>query len=306
MEDFESGYTEGALEGQPVGGENTWATLNGIGMDIGLTNGNPGVAAIYPTVPGPKFDRSFIVHNESVQDATHYQFAVDAYLDPNMLVEAGIRDNAPDDGTGNWLLMCIYHHYSGNTGFRLETSLGDILAFGMDDVITTQWYRMELDWMVGGDATITVLDSFGDQLYQATKDVSAFLNPENMTTLSIAGESLPGNPTNGTVAFDNLSFGPMLVPIVPGDYNKNGVVDAADYVAWRKLNGQSGAGLAADGDNDGSVDSDDYLFWRARFDNTTGSGISASSAVPEPTGIALILIMMPLTFIVSAMRNLRK
>ncbi len=47
-----------------------------------------------------------------------------------------------------------------------------------------------------------------------------------------------------------------------GDYNHNGVVDAGDYVVWRKSVGQSGSALAADSNGDGVVDSNDYNFWR--------------------------------------------
>src|SRR2546426_91216 len=36
---------------------------------------------------------------------------------------------------------------------------------------------------------------------------------------------------------------------VPGDYNDNGVVAAADYVLWRKTEGTTGEGLKADSDN---------------------------------------------------------
>ena len=35
-----------------------------------------------------------------------------------------------------------------------------------------------------------------------------------------------------------------------GDYNLNGIVDAADYTVWRNSFGQAGAGLAADGNDD--------------------------------------------------------
>ena len=58
----------------------------------------------------------------------------------------------------------------------------------------------------------------------------------------------------------------------PGDYNKDKVVDAADFVVWRHTFGQIGAGLAADGDWSGEVDSGDYDVWRANFGQTAGSG----------------------------------
>jgi hypothetical protein len=70
-----------------------------------------------------------------------------------------------------------------------------------------------------------------------------------------------------------------------GDYNRNGVVDAADYVLWRNTAGQSGAGLAADGNGDGTVNAADYNLWRANFGRSafdSGAGTAALSAIPEP------------------------
>ena len=63
---------------------------------------------------------------------------------------------------------------------------------------------------------------------------------------------------------DDATFDELLamVPIATsGDYNRNRTVDAADYVLWRNTLGQSGAGLAADGDNSGTIDSGDYTVW---------------------------------------------
>jgi hypothetical protein len=64
---------------------------------------------------------------------------------------------------------------------------------------------------------------------------------------------------------------------VAGDYNGNGVVDAADYVLWRN-NGP----LQNEGVTPGSVTAEDYAFWRSRFGAASGSGAGVSAAVPEP------------------------
>jgi hypothetical protein len=81
------------------------------------------------------------------------------------------------------------------------------------------------------------------------------------------------------------------VPVaVPGDYNSNGTVDAADYVMWRK----GVAPLANEVDvigGTGVTNSGDYTAWRARFGNISGSGSGLEvEAVPEPTTAVLMLV----------------
>jgi uncharacterized protein YjbI with pentapeptide repeats len=68
----------------------------------------------------------------------------------------------------------------------------------------------------------------------------------------------------------------QVVPELPGDFNSDGAVDAADYVVWRKTGGAP----------------EDYNTWRAHFGQTTGSGSVAgvNAAVPEPTTLALLML----------------
>ena len=79
---------------------------------------------------------------------------------------------------------------------------------------------------------------------------------------------------------------------VPGDYDNNGVVDAGDYVVWRKAMATPNTQLLNEVANTtpGTVTTDDYAAWRTRFGNTTGAGssLNAGSAVPEPSGIVLV------------------
>lgn len=81
---------------------------------------------------------------------------------------------------------------------------------------------------------------------------------------------------------------PPTTPIPTGDYNHNGVVDAADYVVWRDTLTQtvSPAGSGADGDSSGTIDAGDFNFWRINFSNPAGSGLGAAN-VPEPITLAL-------------------
>jgi hypothetical protein len=70
----------------------------------------------------------------------------------------------------------------------------------------------------------------------------------------------------------------IFVPELQGDYNQNGVVDAADYSVWRK-------GLGT------TYTYDDYNIWRAHFGETVGSGSLSSVTVPEPATALLLLVL---------------
>jgi hypothetical protein len=67
-------------------------------------------------------------------------------------------------------------------------------------------------------------------------------------------------------------------PGLPGDYNADGSVDAADYVMWRK-----GGPLVNEVHEPGTISPADYTEWRIRFGETSGgsSGVGRAS-VPEP------------------------
>jgi GH25 family lysozyme M1 (1,4-beta-N-acetylmuramidase) len=116
------------------------------------------------------------------------------------------------------------------------------------------------------------------------------------------GSQVPGT----TVSVDRDVFSgtaaqltALLVHNVPGDYNHNGEVDAADYVMYRNLAGSTiNLFLAADGNNNQALDAGDYTYWRARFGQVAGSGTGSggdgdslgSVGVPEPASLLLVVI----------------
>ena len=85
---------------------------------------------------------------------------------------------------------------------------------------------------------------------------------------------------------------------LPGDYNHNGIVDAADFVFWRNTQNQNVTpSTGADGSGNGVVDAADYDIWRAHFGATMGSGTGgglAASAVPEPSAIGIFAALAAL------------
>ena len=81
-----------------------------------------------------------------------------------------------------------------------------------------------------------------------------------------------------------------LAVALAGDYNGNGVVDAADYTVWRDLQGKT-LDPRADGNTDGVINLADYNIWKASFGLAAGAGSFGGQAVPEPVlGCSLLTI----------------
>jgi hypothetical protein len=68
-------------------------------------------------------------------------------------------------------------------------------------------------------------------------------------------------------------------PSLLGDYDGDGVVDAADYTVWRDTKGQSVAAYTgADGSGNGVVDQVDYDVWVAHFGQTVPAASAGSGS----------------------------
>lgn len=78
-------------------------------------------------------------------------------------------------------------------------------------------------------------------------------------------------------------------PPLPGDYNDDGSVDAADYTVWRDSLASATA-LPNETVSIGIVDAEDYDAWQATFGADAEEGLAALSAVPEPNGLLLVLV----------------
>jgi hypothetical protein len=74
----------------------------------------------------------------------------------------------------------------------------------------------------------------------------------------------------------------------PGDFDGDGDVDGADFVAWQtSFPLASGATLAqGDADGDGDVDGADFVVWQTNFPFTPAPG---TAPVPEPGAVWLLL-----------------
>jgi hypothetical protein len=104
---------------------------------------------------------------------------------------------------------------------------------------------------------------------------------------------------NAQIYLDNVSHNPEgpLAALLLGDYDRNGVVEAADYNAWQGAMGLSvPPGTSADGNSNGIIDLGDYVVWRKQTASGGGGSTSgapahaseATSGVPEPSSLLLL------------------
>ena len=224
-----------------------------------MSGANRGVSAVgtgLPTTTGqtatllPGFDPSTTAP-ENVSDFW-FKDASTLYVADNRTVAlgGGIQRWNFNSGSSLWELA-----------YTLDAGTSGIPASGLGVTGTT----------VGAD-TVLYATNFSNQLVSIT-DAGA----------GSAATLLASAPTN--TAFRGVVFVPSAPGGVSGDYNGNGVVDAADYVLWRN-------GGPLQNDPTAGVQPADYDFWKSRFGATSGSGsgLGSSAAVPEPASAILLLI----------------
>lgn len=73
---------------------------------------------------------------------------------------------------------------------------------------------------------------------------------------------------------------------LPGDYDGNHIVNAADYSLWRS-HFWSTSNLSADGNGNNRVDLADYTIWRDHLGAGSGAGNGGNVPIPEPAGMLL-------------------
>jgi hypothetical protein len=202
-------------------------------------------------------------------------------------------DQAPDALSGVHFKDLDYPalNSSGQIAFRAELS-GSGVGSANDRGI----------WATDQTGALQLIVRAGDQLEVA---------PGDFRTLSdLNFSSASGNSDGRSSGFNNLGqlvfwarftdlsegvFVSNAVAHLPGDFNNDGTVDAADYIVWRKTNGTQ----------------DGYDAWRAHFGLSLGVGSGSalpsaqplSAAVPEPISISLAAAVLSISILRSHRRT---
>ena len=214
------------------------------------------------------------------------------------------------DGGGAWQRIFDFGNDTDEYMFLTPSSGDGRMHFGITTTSNNGEYILETDplpvgeWVhvaltLGGNTGILYLDGVPIVAGQILPDPTDF-NPTN----NFIGESQWANDPffNGAISdfqiFDyalHMTQIAALIATESGDFNGDGVVDAADYTLWRDNSGSTGFApfTLGDGNGDGSVTIEDYNIWRSQFGQTVGSSLQSSDAatVPEPSAIATAIAL---------------
>ncbi len=171
---------------------------------------------------------------------------------------------------------------------------GGKLAMDIAGLLTNEYDRLVVDGDVALNGTLQVsLLAFTPEIGNSF-DMLDWTGTLTGTFGTLQLPTLPSGRAWNTAQLYTNGILSVSAATLPGDFNTDGKVDAADYVVWRK-------GL------DTLYTPDDYDDWRANFGATApGAGTVAgqAAAVPEPAAIILLAALLP--FAVTAAHRSRK
>ena len=261
-------------------------------------NGNPSISLEFnsqgvPTAEMGTFTQVYEVDN--VQLVLDIATSLALIVDPTN-GKARIRNESNADVTFDYYRAestngsLLTSNFNGTTGWRSLDDQGlDSVGAGIgeswDEVTAASSANRLVEQYLLGETTL----SPGESVSLGAPINPAILNNQlNSLAFRFGGPAYEGEGL-GQVKFE--SIGALI-----GDYNDNGVVDAADYTVWRDKLGAAGSTLGANRDpanGSGPVSAADYNSWKANFGSSLGSGNGSSSglsSVPEPSSGFLFVL----------------
>jgi hypothetical protein len=267
--------------------------------------GTPRIFAIADSAPGtvqvrPTFDLLAEVTRDDISGDVENVRLIDG--DPTITVDKPVTSDDPDQ-------LAVFEFSLADVPADRDV-LSVLLELDLNFANTSPPTQFEI-FGFAGDGASGRQDAVGQQTVVGVTNITDIgLVEINIDTAFVAG--LVGTASHlgltiapediGAFRFNTLEGGetgeaPLLTivlgpPPATGDYNDDGIVNAADYVVWRNSVGHMGVGLAADGDGDGEINDGDYSLWRMHFGEAVGSSGSTvdSAAVPEPLGQSMLLV----------------
>ncbi len=185
---------------------------------------------------------------------------------------------APGNSPGT---LTVDGNYNQGSSGTLAIEIGGTQAGVDHDVLNVLG-----DASLAGTLSVSLIDGFTPSGGNTFKVLTA------SGGLTDAGLTLGGSDAGSfTMSIDTANDWIMLITAgagLAGDYNGNGTVDAADYTFFRDNLGSDSAVLNGNGSGAATVVQADYDLWKQNFGS---SGTGSSAAVPEPSSLALMLLI---------------
>lgn len=270
-----------------AGGNYGWPKREGTFQHRQLPDSNPdagyitGLEALPPNeaeleyiFPVAQYDHNAMVSQISSGNAVASGFVIRNGSDPSLYNQFVFNNFASHDGI-------VYHaDFDDMLGAVTQLDVNDPTRDAPSELTqaTLHKLRLSLDHDRDSNTPPIVFDDFR-QLLNSTRSDTRYGE-------GVFGEMYISSKINGTIYLVTNS-----VPL-PGDYNRDGAVDAADYLVWRSSVGEVGYHLRADGSGNGWIDTADYEVWRSHFGTAvagaTAGGSNSDFAVPEPGPLLLL------------------
>jgi hypothetical protein len=281
--DSASGYTaaygnangssiwSGITSGEPIDGIRVFNNAGGNGSDVIFDNLTVGATTIVPL--------TLEVNKSTGEMRIKGNATLAASIDYYQITSAGnaLHFN-PGNGANQWNSLDL-QNLSALDGIDDGSAAGNSPTEGWDKAPNATKSRLAEYFVRNGGSAVPV---GGALTLGRAYDNSVFgsIDGDLAFSYGIAGSS---RLMSGVVSY--VSSGGVI-----GDYNGNGVVDAADYTVWRNHLGQVFELPNRDPANGaGAISSADYASWKSRF-GASGSGAASAGQVPEPKSIILLAL----------------
>ncbi|MBN1853143.1 MAG: hypothetical protein JW829_10485, partial [Pirellulales bacterium] len=186
-----------------------------------------------------------------------------------------------------------------DTGFAIDIDQYEILSAG-NALNASGWYSLQEQDYEGSGGTSGEGDGWevlgtpgagfvGEAYLQASSNLA------DTTSISLGSLFNPAGPQDLVFSYRlaDGSFWDGIVEYVTGgdnaDFNADGDVDGADFLAWQIGFGTTGSATRADGDanGDANVNGADLAIWKTQFGMGGAPGGLSGTAIPEPNTLGL-------------------